>query len=103
MLTWMAGYSTRARLAPESSARKRQGPGITARALPSAWRSGRDDDRLDDHVGDGLPLGGPQREQVADEADDAVNEVADVADERHQRSDRLPGLLAHELEVQHLL
>src|SRR6266516_4594711 len=76
--------------------------GCAAAGGPPAW-SGRDDHGPHDLVGQGLPLGVPEREEVADVADDAVHEVADVPDERVQRADRLAGLLADQLDVQHPL
>src|SRR5580704_3403651 len=82
------------------------GPDVWPRWRPWLRRrrsSGRDDDSLDDLVGDRLPLGVPEREQVPDVADDAVDDVADVADERHQHADGLAGLLADQAQVQHLL
>src|SRR6266700_4619913 len=58
--------------------------------------SGRDDHGPHNLVRQGLPLGVPEREQVADEADDEVDEVAEVAQEGVQRADGLTGLLADE-------
>src|SRR6266581_8424279 len=69
--------------------------GCAAAGGPPAW-SGRDDHGPHDLVGQGLPLGVPEREQVADEADDEVDEVAEVAQEGVQRTDGLTGLLADE-------
>src|SRR6185312_16896231 len=62
----------------------------------------RNDDRLQDLVGEGLALLVPEREQVAD-AEEAVKDVAQVAQERLPGADRLPGVLADQLDVQLLL
>src|ERR1017187_2295317 len=70
---------------------------------PDSWRSDRDDDRAQDLVSEGLPLGIPERPQVADVAGNPVQDVHDVTGEGHPPADRLAGGLADELDVQCLL
>src|SRR5690606_16045290 len=56
-----------------------------------------------DLVSQSLPLSVPQRHQVTDVADHAVDHVAEVAQERVAETDRLTGLLADGLDLDHLL
>src|ERR1700726_716451 len=63
---------------------------------------GRQTDRFHDLVSERLPLGIPQREQVADEAE-AVQDVGYLPYDRHPEPDRLAGLFGHHLELDHAL
>jgi len=75
---------------------------IRSRGAGRVRRSGGNDDRLHDLVGQGLPLDVPEREGPADEADDRVKNVADIADEGRGDADRLAGLLADEPQAKGL-
>src|SRR5690349_21052346 len=63
-------------------------------------RCGWDTDGGHDDVCKGLSLGMPQRQQIPEDKE-LVSIVRDLAQERSPEPDRLPGLLADYLELQH--